>query len=723
MENPSNSGKNQKELWRKLIGLGELSVRKSYYPELQRRLGELERFRALLDNSNDLIFLLEVPSGKIIDVNESACRQMGCSRNKLIGLTFFDCTDRKSKQKLEKIISSDHPATPGRKVVCNLRASDGNPFPTEVTLSRMMFEDGEYVSAIARDITERQRAEAILKGRLDSLIQPAANTVGLSFESLFDLDEIQKVQDAFAKATGVASIITDTEGRPITKPSNFCRLCRDIIRKTEKGLTNCRNSDAVLGRVNPKGPIIMPCLSAGLWEGGASICVGDRHIANWLIGQVRNEQLDEEEMLAYAREIGANEEEFRVALAEISVMSAGQFRQLCEALFLMAKQMSTLAYRNVQQARAIHERDRAQEALRFSEERFRSTFESAAAGTAMFSLEGGILQVNPALCLFLGYSENELFKQTVFDSIHPDDREFIRDLFAETLSGERQLFHFEKRFLRKDGSTAWGRASAALVRDVNQKPLYFVGSVQDITEIIKAGEALRASDRMKSEFITTAAHEFRTPLTSIQGFSQVLLTQEDISAEERKEFLTYISERSNALANIVAELLDIARIESGQGLSLNRAPCPVNEVFNQVKPFLKTKATKHRLEVALTEEGTLLNIDKGKIDQVLENLLSNALKYSPEGSLVQIRGALVQKDYRFSVADRGIGMTPEQVAKVFDKFYRGDASHTAVEGVGLGMSVVKHIIEAHGGKIWVESEPGMGTTVSFTVPLDRQVNK
>ena len=221
----------------------------------------------------------------------------------------------------------------------------------------------------------------------------------------------------------------------------------------------------------------------------------------------------------------------------------------------------------------------------------------------------------------------------------------------------------------------------------------------------------------------TAAHEFRTPLTSIQGFSQVLLTQEDISSEERKEFLTYISEKSNALAKIVAALLDIARIESGQGLSLDRELCPVDKIFSQVKPFLNTNAAKHRLDVVLAEGNILLNVDKGKLGQVLENLISNALKYSPEGSLVQLQGSRVQEGYQISVADQGIGMTPEQAGKVFDKFYRADASHTAVEGVGLGMSVVKHIVEAHGGELWVESEPGVGTTVSFTVPLGRHISK
>ena len=132
---------------------------------------------------------------------------------------------------------------------------------------------------------------------------------------------------------------------------------------------------------------------------------------------------------------------------------------------------------------------------------------------------------------------------------------------------------------------------------------------------------------------------------------------------------------------------------------------------------MKTQASLHRLEVNLAEETTLVNVDKGKIAQVLENLLSNAVKFSPAGSLIIIKGDLFQGGYRISVADQGVGMTPEQVAKVFDKFYRANGSDSAVEGAGMGMHIVKHIVDDHGGKVCVESEPGKGTTVSFTFPL------
>ena len=183
----------------------------------------------------------------------------------------------------------------------------------------------------------------------------------IAFEELFDLDEIQKLQDLFAKATNVASIITQPNGVPITKPSNFCRLCQNLIRQTSIGLKNCYISDSFIGRNNPGGPIIHPCLSSGLWDAGASITVGGKHIANWMIGQVRNADQDDQKMREYARKIGIEEEEFMNALQEVPFMTKEDFEEVTEALFTLAKQLSTLAYQNVQQARFITEHKQAEE--------------------------------------------------------------------------------------------------------------------------------------------------------------------------------------------------------------------------------------------------------------------------------------------------------------------------------------------------------------------------
>ncbi len=219
-------------------------------------------------------------------------------------------------------------------------------------------------ATIFNDITERKLAKEALEKRILALTNPLENTADIKFEDLFNLQEIQTIQDAFAMATGVASIITDAEGRPITQPSNFCHLCQNIIRKTEKGLANCYHSDAVLGCNNPNGPTMQPCLSGGLWDGGASIRAGNHHIANWLIGQVLDDSINQEAMLAYAAEIGADKDDFKRALNNVTRMPKEQFANVCNALFLIAEQLSRLALQNIQQARYITERAQTEESLR-----------------------------------------------------------------------------------------------------------------------------------------------------------------------------------------------------------------------------------------------------------------------------------------------------------------------------------------------------------------------
>jgi len=211
------------------------------------------------------------------------------------------------------------------------------------------------------DITEQKRVEEAMEKRIVALTQPLDRPEEVNFEDLFNINELQQLQDEFAQATNVASIITHPDGTPITKPSNFCRLCIDIIRKTEIGCVNCFKSDALLGRLRYDRPTVQPCLSGGLWDAGAAITVGGRHIANWLIGQVRDEEQTEEKIRAYARIIGVDEDTAAEAYYEVPSMSHQKFEKIALALFTLAKQLSNFAYQNIQQARFITERKQAEE--------------------------------------------------------------------------------------------------------------------------------------------------------------------------------------------------------------------------------------------------------------------------------------------------------------------------------------------------------------------------
>jgi PAS domain S-box-containing protein len=230
----------------------------------------------------------------------------------------------------------------------------------------------------------------------------------------------------------------------------------------------------------------------------------------------------------------------------------------------------------------------------------------------------------------------------------------------------------------------------------------------------------REVDRMKSEFISTAAHELRTPLTSVIGYAELLLEQIDAGtfSPDSREFLEEILEKGEALAEIVNDLLDLSRVESGQLVCLHLLSQGMDQLLRNVTEDFRRLHPDYRFELRLPETMVQVLLDPGKIRQVLENLLGNAVKFSPKGSVVRVTSDCTDQELITRVQDEGIGMTPEQLRHIFDKFYRGDASNTAVGGLGLGMAIARNIIEAHGGRIAVESAPGRGTTVTFTLPLE-----
>jgi PAS domain S-box-containing protein len=312
-----------------------------------------------------------------------------------------------------------------------------------VVSSPIRGRDGTIVSAVemVEDITERTRMEQALEKRIIALTRPLDTADTIEFEDLFNLDEIQKLQDQFARATGVASIITHADGTPITKPSSFCRLCETIIRRTEKGLMNCYYSDSVIGGHSPEGPIIQPCLSGGLWDAGASITVGGRHVANWLIGQVRDETQEEVKMRAYAREIGADEKAFVEAFHKVPSMSRDQFQKVAQALFTLAGQLSSMAYQNVQQARFITESKRAEEAKGKLEDQLLHAQKLESVGR----LAGGVAHdFNNMLGVILGHCDMAMLQMTHENPLFQD---FVEIQKAANRSADltRQLLAFARR--------------------------------------------------------------------------------------------------------------------------------------------------------------------------------------------------------------------------------------------------------------------------------------
>lgn len=229
----------------------------------------------------------------------------------------------------------------------------------------------------------------------------------------------------------------------------------------------------------------------------------------------------------------------------------------------------------------------------------------------------------------------------------------------------------------------------------------------------------RLVDRMKSQFISTAAHELRTPLTSIQGYTELLAARENLPPNAVVRYAGMANRMARQLSSIVNDLLDISRIESGKGFSFNLERTSVRDLIRNKVEVYSHRTDKHLLLTRFDSESGEAWVDAGRTEQVLENCISNAVKYSPQGG--QICVSLVDDgDFlRVTVEDQGLGMNSEQLSRVFDHFYRAHDQNGKIQGTGLGMSIVKHIVEQQGGAVWLESEEGKGTAVHFTLPKKR----
>ena len=316
----------------------------------------------------------------------------------------------------------------------------------------------------------------------------------IQFKDIFDLGEIQHLQDLFADTHLVASLITDADGKPITKPSNFCRLCNNIIRKTEKGRANCYQSDAAIGKQNSYGSIVQPCLSGGLWDAGASINVGGKHIANWLVGQIRNEKVDEQRMIQYADEIGANREDFMTALNEVPVMPVEQFEKVSKLLFVFAKELSERAYSNLQLKMQVAEKSKANKLLQESEERFHTLFNKAPLGYQALNFDGCFIEVNQQWLDTLGYTREEVIGKWFGDYLSPSYQDGFRERFPIFKAQGR--IHSEFEMVHKNGNILFIAFEGTIGYDLNGEFRQTHCILQDITECKQAEDKHRHVARL-----------------------------------------------------------------------------------------------------------------------------------------------------------------------------------------------------------------------------------
>jgi PAS domain S-box-containing protein len=369
--------------------------------------------------------------------------------------------------------------------------------------------------------------------------------------------------------------------------------------------------------------------------------------------------------------------------------------------------------------RDISVRRQAEKAKQDSEELFRHTFEANPDPVIIAKIEdGSIIDVNKAFEDATGILRADAFNQNA-EQLELWSDIALRKLFLDKLQSEGEVTNFEADFKVRGGQVKTGLLSGRVIQ-VNSEPCMLL-VIRDNTSEKAVKQAMVEMDQIKNDFISTAAHELKTPLTAIMGFTEVLLdphSSKSLTQEKKRDFLELIYEKGEALHRLIKDLLDVTHINSGLPRPLNLQEENLTVLLRKAFDYYRLHETEYVFELILPEEpyNPTIIVDSKRICQILDNLLSNAVKYSPEGSNIVLQGKLTPDGWELIVKDHGFGMNQEQTSKVFDKFYRANPANHKIVGLGLGMSIVKQIVEDHKGTIHVESSLGTGTTITVALP-------
>jgi two-component system sensor histidine kinase KdpD len=237
-----------------------------------------------------------------------------------------------------------------------------------------------------------------------------------------------------------------------------------------------------------------------------------------------------------------------------------------------------------------------------------------------------------------------------------------------------------------------------------------------LAETARNAQLLEATEKLQTALLNSISHDLRTPLVSVTGALSTLADGEKLDEKSRRELIEMAHEEAKRLNRLVGNLLDMTRIEAG-ALRLQRQPCDVQDVIGSALEEISDRLSGRDVKVDAPDDLPLVPLDAALIVHVLVNLLDNALKYSPAGSPIELRARVADSNVVIEVSDHGIGIPPDELERVFDKFYR--VNHPgSIGGTGLGLSICKGIVEAHGGTIRAESRPGGGATFIVSLPLD-----
>ena len=615
-----------------------------------------------------------------------------------------------------------------------LRKPDGSKVWLTTNKVPLHDDEGNVMGILVtfEDITERKRLEEQVRQRLIALTQPELDLGGFSLPDIVDLDVLQQLQDGFAEAFNMPSIIYDPDGAPITKPSCFTKFC-ELVRSTPKGAANCEAFDSKLMcdlRVNHTPQIRRECALSNMVTGTVPIVVQGRHLANWGIGQMVNGEPDFDEIRRYAREIDLDEEELAAAAKMLRPVNDEALEHAIGFLDTLARQVSLLALQNLQQGREIAERKQAEG----ERDRLATAIEQTSDVILITDTNGNIKYANPAFEEVTGYTRKQAVGRNprILKSGKHDET-FYRQLW-ETISGGKT---WEGRFInkKKDGELYTEEATISPVRNEAGEIVNYVAVKHDITENLrihneKSKLEAQFQQSQKVEAIGRlaggVAHDLNNLLTPILGYGQILAADVGLD-DSRKKKVERIVQAGTRARDLVRQLLAFSRKQTLEykDVDLN------NTVLGFEKLLRRTIREDIAIEILLFPGVRSVKADIGQIEQVIMNLAVNAQDAMPDGGKLIIETSMVRLDENYAsvrpgvepgeyvmlaISDTGCGMDDATHKHIFEPFF----STKGEQGTGLGLATVYGIVKQHGGNIWVYSEPGQGATFKIYLPVSEK---
>jgi len=752
------------------------------FRDISERRESDKRFRTFVDHASDGFFLQD-QNYVILDVNRQACESLGYTRDELIGMTPADFDPNVTPALLDeinrKLDDGELMAFESRH-----RRKDGTIFPVEIRGQAFWEGGRRFAVALARDITERKQAEEALReseqrwrtltealpqlvwtasadGVCDYFSAQLTQYTGRSESELLPWgwtdvlhpDDRERTRNSWVEAVakernhelehrirsskGEYRWFT-TRGVPIRDAAGhivkWFGTCTDIteLKRSEQALRESEQRWRSLTEALPQ--LVWTATPDGAcdyfsmqWTQHTG--VPEDRLLGWQWMETLHPDDREPTRQLWTNSVagrGPYDVEYRVRRTD------GEYRWF-KTRGVPIRDSKGNVFKWFGTCTDITDLRRTEEALRESEERFRGTFENAGVGIAHTHSTGRLLRVNEKFCAIVGFPRAELLQKTFQDITHPDDLTTSLGSLAALLRGEPAVLRHEKRYVRKDGSPVWVELFTSLQRDAAGQPAYAIAVVQDISErrrldaeLRRAKESAESANRAKDEFLANVSHEIRTPMNAILGMTDLVLGT-PLSDDQRQSLRTVKAAADNLLS-ILNDLLDFSKIEAGK-LELDPADFSLRAALGDTLRTLAMRAHKKGLELVShvhCDVPDALVGDAGRLRQVLLNLIGNAIKFTEDGEVVvraEVAGDAVLEEVhvRFAVSDTGIGIPPAKQEKIFRAFEQEDTSTTRkYGGTGLGLTIAARLVGLMGGEITVDSEPGRGSTFTFTAQFGRQ---